>query len=140
MQNVHLQDDAALMDLDSPLEMDVDAMPPGAAAELNTRATKGLDSLAQPGDPASLTAAMTGSLEGPGPADAAAFESRADPGVASMVWHTRPDGTVDLPLSAAVIDDADDPGEDDVDMLKVRAVRHAPCWHLGESFWGGQVI
>lgn len=105
------------MDLDSSLDMDVDAMPPGAAAELNTRATKGVDSLAEPGDPGSLTSAP---LEGPGPGDAAAFESRADPGVASMVWHTRPDGTVDLPLSAAVMDDADDPGEDDVDMLQVR--------------------
>jgi hypothetical protein len=76
-------------------------MPDEVAAELNTRATK--------------------SLEGPGPADVGAFESQAPPAAASFVWHTRPDGAVDLPPAAAVLDDADDPGEDDVDMLEVRS-------------------
>lgn len=76
-------------------------MPDEVAAELNTHATK--------------------SLEGPGPADVGAFESQAPPAAASFVWHTRPDGAVDLPPAAAVLDDADDPGEDDVDMLEVRS-------------------
>jgi len=88
------------MDLDDALDMDVDAMPAEVAAALSTRATKG--------------------LEGPGPADAAAFESRADPAAASLVWRPRPDGTIDLPPAGAVMDDADDPGEDDVNMLQVR--------------------
>jgi hypothetical protein len=49
----------------------------------------------------------------------AAYESQADPAAASLVWHTRPDGNVELPGPAAVMDDADDPREDDVDMLQV---------------------
>lgn len=48
-----------------------------------------------------------------------AFESQADPAAASLVWHTRPDGTVELPGPAAVMDDADDAEESDVDMLQV---------------------
>ena len=52
-------------------------------------------------------------------ADAAAFDSRADPAAASFVWHTRPDGAVDLPPAGAAMADADDPDEDDVDMLQV---------------------
>lgn len=51
----------------------------------------------------------------------AAFESQPDPAAASLVWHTRPDGTVELQAPAAVMDDADDAEEDDVDMLQV-------CW------------
>lgn len=54
------------------------------------------------------------------PADAAAFEAQADLAAASFVWHTRPDGTVDLPPAGVAMADADDPGEDDVDMLQVQ--------------------
>lgn len=36
------------------------------------------------------------------------------------MWHTRPDGSVALPPAGAAVADADDPGEDDVDMLQVR--------------------
>lgn len=49
----------------------------------------------------------------------AAVESLADPAAASLVWHTRPDKMVELPGPAAVMDDADDAEEDDVDMLQV---------------------
>lgn len=41
----------------------------------------------------------------------------APPAAASFVWHTRPDGNVDLPPAGAAVDDADDPEEDDVNMM-----------------------
>lgn len=44
------EDTAGLMDVDAELEMDVDAMPDDAAAELNTRATKSLEGPGLAGD------------------------------------------------------------------------------------------
>lgn len=64
------------------------------------------------------------------PTDAAAFEAQADLAVASFVWHTRPDGTVDLPPAGVAMADADDPGEDDVDMLQVQYNCIACCGNM----------
>lgn len=45
------EDIAGIMDLDTTLDMDVDAMPDDVAAELNTRATKGLEGPGPAGEP-----------------------------------------------------------------------------------------